>query len=69
MNALKSMEQQFREQHEASKQAQVALQNMFERTAEDNATLLKQVSYLNNRVFELTTQLKQLETVYRQNRS
>ncbi|CDH20823.1 hypothetical protein KKI90_20735 [Xenorhabdus bovienii] len=41
---------------------------MFGRTSEDNATLLKQVSYLNNRVTELTVQLQQFDSFYRQNR-
>ena len=40
LNALKRMEQQFSEQLKASEKAQAALQSMFERTAEDNATLL-----------------------------
>ncbi|OFI23932.1 hypothetical protein BEE61_28775, partial [Klebsiella pneumoniae] len=44
LNALKRMEQQFSEQLKASEKAQAALQSMFERTAEDNATLLKQVN-------------------------
>ncbi|WP_275375053.1 MbeD/MobD family mobilization/exclusion protein, partial [Xenorhabdus bovienii] len=60
MSALKRMEQQFREQHEASKQVQDALQNMFDCTAEDNATLLRQVNYLNERVTKLTMQLQQI---------
>ncbi|MDC9591398.1 MbeD/MobD family mobilization/exclusion protein [Xenorhabdus sp. XENO-10] len=62
------MEQQFREQHAVSEQAQADLRRMFERTAEDNATLLEQVSYLSNQVIELTTQLQQFGNVYRQNR-
>ncbi|BEC82396.1 mobilization protein [Salmonella enterica subsp. enterica serovar Uganda] len=68
LNALKRMEQQFSEQLKASEKAQAALQSMFERTAEDNATLLKQVSFLDNRVTVLSEQLKQFGNLYRQNR-
>ncbi|HGF5717065.1 TPA: MbeD/MobD family mobilization/exclusion protein [Klebsiella pneumoniae] len=62
------MEQQFNEQLKASEKAQAALQSMFEHTAEDNATLLKQVSFLDNRVTVLSEQLKQFGNLYRQNR-
>lgn len=40
-----------------------------ERTAEDNATLLKQVSFLDKRVTVLSEQLKQFGNLYKQNRS
>ena len=68
LSALRTMSQQFKEQHRASETAQAALQDMFERTAQDNATLSKQVGFLSERVDTLSNKLRQFESLYEQNR-
>ncbi|WP_033568006.1 MbeD family mobilization/exclusion protein [Dickeya undicola] len=69
LNALKRLEQQFNAQQHACESAQNALQDMFERTLQDNVTLHRQVSSLSSQVSELTQQLGQFRSLYRQNRT
>lgn len=69
LNALKRLEQQFNAQQHACETTQNALQDMFERTLQDNVTLHRQVSSLSSQVSELTQQLGQFRSLYRQNRT
>jgi len=68
LSALKRLSSQFKEQHRASKTAQAALQGMFERTSQDNATLLKQVGSLSGQVETLAKDLQRFESLYEKNR-
>lgn len=68
LTALKGLQSELNGQLKASGQAQQDLQNMFERTAQDNVRLSQQVTSLQTQVRDLTLQLQQFGNLYAQNR-
>lgn len=68
LSALKGLQSELNAQLKASAQAQRELQSMFERTAQDNAKLNRQVMSLQEQVSGLTQQLRRFGALYEQNR-
>ncbi|HAK1938769.1 TPA: hypothetical protein H1Q11_004787 [Salmonella enterica] len=68
LNALKNLQQEFVAQQRVLLKVQNDFQNVLERTAQADRTILEQVSYLTNRVEELTEQMEHFRNLYWQNR-
>lgn len=68
LNALKSLQQEFVAQQRVLLKVQNDFQTALERTARADQTILEQVSYLTNRVGELSEQMEHFRNLYRQNR-
>jgi predicted RNase H-like nuclease (RuvC/YqgF family) len=68
LNALKSLEQEFKKQQQTSEQAQSALRMMFEHTSQENENLRLQVNNLSGQVTNLSEQLQQFGSLYSKNR-
>lgn len=69
LSALKTLEQQFNEQYQISKQGQEALLKMFNRTLQENTHLQQQVQNLSEQVTSLNDQLQQFNKLYNENRT
>ena len=65
LNALKSLEEQFKKQQSASDQGQQELQRMFEHTSQENAKLKAQVANLSKQVEGLNNQLTKLAMAFK----
>ncbi|EKY8364226.1 mobilization protein [Salmonella enterica] len=68
LNALKNLQQEFVAQQRVLLKVQNDFQTALERTARADQTILEQVSYLTNRVAELSEQMEHFRSLYRQNR-
>ncbi|ELR2290896.1 mobilization protein [Salmonella enterica] len=68
LNALKNLQQEFVAQQRVLLKVQNDFQTALERTARADQTILEQVSYLTNRVGELSEQMEHFRSLYRQNR-
>lgn len=68
LNALKNLQQEFVAQQRVLLKVQNDFQTALERTARADQTILEQVSYLMNRVEELSEQMEHFRSLYRQNR-
>ncbi|ECG6808312.1 mobilization protein [Salmonella enterica subsp. enterica serovar Muenchen] len=68
LNALKNLQQEFVAQQRVLLKVQNDFQTALERTARADQTILEQVSYLTNRVEELSEQMEHFRSLYRQNR-
>ncbi|HFV9934731.1 TPA: MbeD/MobD family mobilization/exclusion protein [Salmonella enterica subsp. enterica serovar Bovismorbificans] len=68
LNALKRLQQEFVAQQRVLLKVQNDFQSVLDRTAQADRTILEQVSYLTNRVEELSEQMEHFRNLYWQNR-
>ncbi|EDS6262183.1 hypothetical protein CSM94_005005 [Salmonella enterica subsp. diarizonae] len=68
VNALKNLQQEFVTQQRVLLKVQNDFQSVLERTAKADRTILEQVSYLTDRVEELSEQVEYFRNLYWQNR-